>query len=541
MHLAYSGKTRDNCISRSLQHSSAKDGKWLVSSLVGGEDRSRICRANHSAWFFILLLILTQSSCALHSLTEDASEVATPTSGYVTVEKLPFREAWYGVYFLEDKVGYSHVKIEPSDENFSINTDSLMRLTALKKVNEVKMKQRVVVRPDLTMVSFQSVTRMNGEDLTMVGRTEGERFLVDITAAGERRNHEYRLNGKVYHSSAISLIPALRGLKEGQTYTFDVFDAGERQIKKVDQEISRVKGPAGPNGAVWKVKNDYGRSLVDSWLDKKGLTVLEKAQRGALITMLEDESIVQKFVDQKAPGKDLVLDVSLIRIPKPLPNPEKLYFLKARLQGIEQSLIPEDHRQKITTPSNSGPKDAFDVTVRVEDPLRFKGPAQNPTGSVSDAYLASTTAIQSDHKEIVDQAKQIVSPNDSPLEKVTKLTRWTAENIKSEMKDSFTALSVLRSKKGECQSHAALYTALARSQRIPTRVVTGIVYSNQVGFLYHAWCESYVNGWLAVDPTLKQIPADATHIKIATGDSEDDTSPLLKMVGKVKLEVLEYK
>jgi len=155
--------------------------------------------------------------------------------------------------------------------------------------------------------------------------------------------------------------------------------------------------------------------------------------------------------------------------------------------------------------------------------------------------LASTTAIQSDHKEIVDQAKQIVSPNDSPLEKVTKLTRWTAENIKSEMKDSFTALSVLRSKKGECQSHAALYTALARSQRIPTRVVTGIVYSNQVGFLYHAWCESYVNGWLAVDPTLKQVPADATHIKIATGDSEDDTSPLLKMVGKVKLEVLEYK
>src|SRR5208283_287942 len=261
----------------------------------------------------------------------------------------------------------------------------------------------------------------------------------------------------------------------------------------------------------------------------------------ALITMLEDESTAQKFVDQKAPGKDLVLDVSLIRIPKPLPHPEELYFLKARLRGIEQSLIPEDHRQKIAVTSDSGPKGAFDVTVRAEDPSRFKGPAQNPTGAVSDAYLASTTSIQSDHKEIVDQAKQIVSSNDSPLEKVTKLTRWTAENIKSEMKDSFTALSVLRSKEGECQSHAALYTALARSQRIPTRVVTGIVYSKQVGFLYHAWCESYLNGWLAVDPTLKQVPADATHIKIAGGDSQDETSALLKRVGKVTLEVLEYK
>ncbi len=448
MHLAYSDKTRDNSVSRSLQHFSTKDGDRGILSPVGGRDRSRTCQVKHSAWFFILLLILTQTSCALHSLTENASEVATPISGYVTVGKLPFREAWYGVYFLEDKVGYSHVKIEPSDQNFSINADSLMRLTALKKVNEVKMKERVVVRPDLTMVSFQSVTRMNGEDMTMVGRTEGERFLVDITAGGEKRNLEYRLNGKIYHSSAISLIPALRGLKEGQTYTFDVFDAGERGIKKVDQEISRVKGPAGPNGAVWKVKNNYGRTVVDSWLDKKGQTVLEKAQRGALITMIEDESTAQKFIDQKAPGKDLVLDVSLIRITKPLPNPEKLYFLKARLQGIEQSLIPEDHRQKIAAASGTGPKEEFDVTVRAEDLSRFKGPAQNPTGSVSDAYLASTTSIQSDHKEIVDQAKQIVSPNDSPLEKVTKLTRWTAENIKSEMKDSFSRALCLAQQKG---------------------------------------------------------------------------------------------
>jgi transglutaminase-like putative cysteine protease len=124
---------------------------------------------------------------------------------------------------------------------------------------------------------------------------------------------------------------------------------------------------------------------------------------------------------------------------------------------------------------------------------------------------------------------------------VHKLVRWTSENIKNEMKDSFTALEVLRSREGECQSHANLYTAFARSREIPTKVVTGLVYSERhSGFLYHAWAESYVNGWLAVDPTLKQIPADATHVKIA-GTSEDYSRTVLKMVGKVKIEVLEYK
>ena len=487
------------------------------------------------------MLACAAASCALHSFTESKPQPPAPTSGYVTVDKLPFREAWYGTYLNEEKIGYSHFKIEPANQNFTFTNDSLMRFTRLKKVEEVKQKERVVIRPDLTMVSFEYTVRKNDKDMRMIGRSDGENFVVEATVDGQTLSRKYPLREKVYHSSAIGLMPALRGLKEGQAYAFDVFSEGKLEIEKIDQRISSVKGPAGPNGAVWRVSTNVGPSVVQSWLDMKGLTVLERGRESSLIVMLEDEKEAQKFLDQKTPAKDLVLDVSLIRVSKPLPNAEKLQFLKARFQGIEQSLIPEDHRQKVTTPSDSGSKDAFDVTVRTEDLSRFQKPAEKPVGPSFEPYLASTMKIQSDHKEIVDQAKKIVSPDDPALEKVKKLTHWTVENIKSEVKDSFTALAVLHSKEGECKSHAALYTALARSQGIPTRVVTGIVYSNHGGFLYHAWCESYVNGWLAVDPTLNQFPADATHIKIAAGDSEESASAVSQMLGKVKLEVLEYR
>jgi transglutaminase-like putative cysteine protease len=126
------------------------------------------------------------------------------------------------------------------------------------------------------------------------------------------------------------------------------------------------------------------------------------------------------------------------------------------------------------------------------------------------------------------------------MDKVIKLVNWTADNIKGEMKDSFSALEVLRSKQGECQSHSQLYTALARSLGIPTRIVTGLVYSENLGFLYHAWAESYVKGWLSVDPTLKQAPSDATHIKLASR-REDDQSSVLKMMGKVRIKSLDYR
>jgi transglutaminase-like putative cysteine protease len=186
--------------------------------------------------------------------------------------------------------------------------------------------------------------------------------------------------------------------------------------------------------------------------------------------------------------------------------------------------------------------------VSVEDLNNIRGKGQSEQISdnspPSDEDLADTIPIQASHPQIANQANQIVSANDTAKERITKLVQWTAGNIANKMEDSFRplkSLSVLKSKAGECESHASLYAALARSQKIPTRLVTGLVYVEKTGFLYHAWAESYVDGWIAVDPTSNQVPADATHIKIANGDSTDNAHTVLSIVGKLKMEVLEYR
>lgn len=248
---------------------------------------------------------------------------------------------------------------------------------------------------------------------------------------------------------------------------------------------------------------------------------------------------------RKKKTKDLALDFSLIKIQKPIPNPEKLQFLKVKMRGIEKSLIAQDHRQEVVAGDTGS--DGFYVIVRAGDAENVRQDGKSAPNSndapPSDEDLADTISIQSNHPEIASQTNQIVGANNPPREKITKLVRWTANNIANKMQDSFRplkSLMVLRDKEGECESHAYLYAALARSQKIPTRLVTGIVYMDKIGFLYHAWAESYDNGWLAVDPTFNQVPADATHIKVATGDSTDNAQAVLTMVGKLKIEVLEY-
>ncbi len=494
----------------------------------------------------LILVLLFQVSCVLRAFTSAAesgvAEEAVPEAGYASLDKLPFKEGWYGMYFQDDKVGYSHFKIQPSGPNFIISSDSILRLTALKKTSEIQFQQEVIVRPDLTLISFESVERRNGKELRMTGRVEGNRFLVDMSVEGETLKRAFPIDGVIYHSSAMSLMPAMKGLKEGRVYSFLVFSPEIQDVQKVEQQLFKVVGEPGPNGAVWKVRNMSGHAAaVDSWIDAKGLTVLEKALDGALMTMLEDEATARKFRETKGPPKDLVFDFSLIRIPKPIPHPEKLRSLEIRMSGIDSSLIPDDGRQRVNRNPQSGEQDAFGITIRRQDLPNHKGSSNPLSPKEAEENLASTLAIQATHKEIAEQAAAIVRAGDSDPEKVSKLVRWTSENIRNRMKDSFGALSVLRSREGECQAHALLYAALARSQKIPTRVVIGLVYTGQVGFMYHAWAESYVDGWLAVDPTLNQVPADPTHIKISTGDSPGDLTSMIKMLGKVKIEVVQYK
>lgn len=254
---------------------------------------------------FFGALALTQDACVFRSLSQDKPEPVTPLKGCRTVDKLPFKEAWYGTYFQEDKVGYSHFKIVPAGENFSITTDSVMRLVTPKKTDEISKKEKATVRPDLTMLEFESVENQNGKELKMTGTTDGDAFVVKANVQGQELTRKYPLDEKLFHYSSISLMPALKGLDEGKSYAFHVLDAGRLRVDKVELEIRMVKGSPGPNGAVWRVKNNLGGSQIDSWLDRKGLTVLEKALGGSLISMLENEESAVAFLKkeaQKGPG-----------------------------------------------------------------------------------------------------------------------------------------------------------------------------------------------------------------------------------------------
>lgn len=245
------------------------------------------------------VLILLTSSCTLHSTGINKQGAALSRDGYQTLAHFPFCEAWYGIYYEDEKIGCSHFRINPRRDGYSISFDSLMRLKTKGKVDEIDLTEEVHVKPDLTLVSFDSKVNMNAKHMEMRGMVRDGRLEVDISIGGEKLQRQFEVDGTLYHSSSVSLMPGLKGLRDGQTYSFTVFNAEKQALEKVDQQIFRVAGQAGPKGSVWKVRNAYGQAVVYAWLDEKGLTIIEKGGSEPLITVLEDEDAARQFRDRK--------------------------------------------------------------------------------------------------------------------------------------------------------------------------------------------------------------------------------------------------
>jgi len=117
---------------------------------------------------------------------------------------------------------------------------------------------------------------------------------------------------------------------------------------------------------------------------------------------------------------------------------------------------------------------------------------------------------------------------------------WVFENLEKVPVISIpNAKEIIIHKKGDCNEHATVLTALLRAVGIPARIVVGLVYKDGK-FYYHAWNEAYINRWISMDAILRQMPVDATHIKLVEGGIKKQVQ-IAGMIGNLMLTILDYR
>jgi transglutaminase-like putative cysteine protease len=147
--------------------------------------------------------------------------------------------------------------------------------------------------------------------------------------------------------------------------------------------------------------------------------------------------------------------------------------------------------------------------------------------------------IESDAPEVAALAREIVAPGAGPAEAARRVAAWIQANLRQgDAVGPPSALATLRTRRGNCNEIAALATALLRASGFPARVAFGIAY-HRGAFRYHAWPEvRHGDAWVPFDPTFGQIPADATHVRLAAG-GVDAQAAVLHAAGRLTVEILE--
>ncbi len=377
---------------------------------------------------------------------------------------------------------------------------------------------------------------VNGSSSHIIGKVIGGAIHIKSETNGKTTDKLLKIKGDVYPGPALNLYPLMHPFSAGTSYKIQAFDPEELKIKEIQITVLGEDTTTGGLHALKLRNNLYPFVNNDIWVDGQGNTLEESVREGLVMTKAEQPKALGAFIsDWALAKKDLIYDFSLVRVQPPIKNQAKLTGLAVEISEWNDALpLLQGGGQQVEKRGNGRVlfKTGSLVTVSSEPDI------QKPT----DAQLMPAEKIESDAPEIKAQAKLLAEGVKSQEELAKVLASWTADWLRDTIDDGGSAVASFKSKNGNCQTHARLYTALARAAGIPTRFVSGLVHLEGKGFLYHSWAESFIGDhWVSVDPTYNQLPADPTHLKMFEGHLPEDMAPIIAIIGRIKMTVVEAK
>jgi transglutaminase-like putative cysteine protease len=444
----------------------------------------------------------------------------------------PAGTRWFSIRMNDERSGFARSELRKEGDGYLLTGESGVKMVVMGFSREATAKEMYLLDPKLGIVSGTVEEVLDGSRMRLTLRAEPRGIAVVTETGGKRQERLLKAKGPVYPMWAANLYPLLQGFVAGKKYVMQAFDPEGPAVKKV--KITAVGIEKAPDGSeLFHLRNDlYPVVDNDIWVDREGNTVRESVRDGLVVTEAEEpEKGARSLAEAAVSRRDMALEFSLVPSPEPLKAPEKLTRLMLTFAGFPPDFaVPVSPRQEA--------KRLPDGTTIVTIIAAKRDPAA--PGVPDFRYLQATEGIPVGDPEIAAAAKEVVGNEAEAARKVEKLTWWVSKRVEGAVTDAHSALETLRTGKGNCQAHARLYLALARAAGIPSRMVSGLVWVPEKGFLYHSWAESLADGnWISIDPTFGQVPADATHVKLVEGDSTDDLVPLVRVIGKLRILSLQ--
>jgi hypothetical protein len=437
-------------------------------------------------------------------------------------------ETWMGVYYQDQKVGYTRERIAADGEGFEFSEESLLRLTVMSTPQTVRTRVSGHATPAYALRDVLFDLSSGVGNLSASGVVQGPALHLTLRTGTETAEQTLPLSGPVYLPSTLRASIAGQTLQADTQLAALVFDPttlkNERMHVTVEGEEPVPRSPTGARA--WRVREEFHGLQTTAWIDPTGAVLREEGPMGFTLVRETADEAVNGGWRSTAAALDLVANAA-VPVAQPIDDPRHRHTLRLRLSGIALDAVPSDAEQR---------RDGAVVTI-VRPDVASVGSYALPCNDGHTSELAPTAFLQSDHPRIRTLAREILGDERDAKRAAVLLNDWVYAHLRKVPTISMpNALQVLDMGEGDCNEHATLLAALGRAAGLPTRVAAGAVYLDGA-FFYHAWCEVWLGRWVSIDPALHQFPADATHLKFATGDL-DEQMAMLGIIGRLGIEVV---
>lgn len=474
-------------------------------------------------------------------------EAFLPTVTSTSAGDLRPSESWLAIRLSSGKtVGHAHLRttLESRDgapgARFAMS--SSLALEMLGQPTTLDLEGWVWRATEVPRTDFSFTVGSADYDFQVVGQIADGTLRGEVISAGETVPLEFPVEDRLLFGAVPGAVLELPKLEVGEVARLETFDPlslgrGTARLECLAHETLDL---AGQPIATRHLLVSMSGFESHAWIDEEGQVVRAETPVG-LVVERADSSVVRRIAQAEegtTPGSGET-DDDLLALTAIVPTGQRPFrgarAMTVRLTGIEGRTVPEDSSQRALgggryqlLADSSGPGTATGTDVEAPGPSADPGPD-----------LEADAFVQSNHPVVRDRAESIVTGEDDPWQRALLLYEWVFTQIDKEPVLAVpSALEVLETRRGDCNEHTVLYTALARSVGLPTRIAIGVVWSDDLeGFYYHAWPKVLVDGvWRRLDPTLGQPVADATHLELLEGGIER-WPQLLPYLGRLEIEI----
>lgn len=434
-------------------------------------------------------------------------------------------ESFLGVYFHDERIGYVQNRFSPDKSgDILLAQKAYLLLNILNERQPVKLSGNAVLSSSYLLKEFSFRLEAPFYQMDVSGEVRDNVVYLSMNSGKQKISDRIHLKSPPFLSTNRRSYLISSSLVEGRKTKVPYFDPFTLSVQNSIVEYkgwekTLIKGRV---HNLHRFVESYAGIRVNSWLNDAGEVVKEESPAG--FVFIAEPEFRAKDISKTA--KEVLSAVSAPIIGE-MPDLSGRRIMKYKLT------LPKDAEFDIDKDRQSLVGEILTLsleTVPGEEAMVCSG---------EEKQLAETPYVQTNHKDIINRLAALDVGGMAPLRRVEVIAGWVYDNLEKRpvigIPDAVTTLKNLR---GDCNEHASLFAALARSAGIPARIVAGVTLHDG-SFYYHAWNEVCLgDAWISLDTTVNQIPADLGHIKFVEGETQEQVR-IGALLGNLLIEVVE--